>query len=130
MFVSKILRYFAQTVSNFETIFPELFLYRFSIQYVIYVPNFINFDMFEIFDTICKSLNPVVPNLFWVAEHLRPGKVLAEHFRPKKSLTEHLSPKQIAFLDKFQNFKKIGGKLGTCLRNTSVLRNSGRQPLM
>ncbi len=36
--------------------------------------------------------NPVVPNLFWVKEHLRPGKVLAEHYIPNKTLAEHYLP--------------------------------------
>jgi hypothetical protein len=54
----------------------------------------------------------VVPNLFWVAEHLRPGKFLAEHFIPKKSLTEHLRPKNLLFCMNFNISKNLAEHLG------------------
>ncbi len=55
---------------------------------------------------------PVVPNLFWLIEHLSPGKVLAEHFRPKKTLTEHLNPKILHFCMNFKVSKNLVEHLG------------------
>ncbi len=54
----------------------------------------------------------MVPNLFWLVEHLSPGKVLAEHFRPKKPLTEHLNPKILHFYMNFKVSKNLSEHLG------------------
>ncbi len=58
------------------------------------------------------TTRPVVPNLFWLVEHLSPGKVLAEHFRPKKPLTEHLNPKILHFYMNFKVSKNLAEHLG------------------
>jgi len=56
--------------------------------------------------------NPVVPNLFWLVEHLSTGKVLVEHFRCKKPLTEHLNPKILHFCMNFKVSKNLTEHLG------------------
>jgi hypothetical protein len=65
----------------------------------------------------------VAPNLFWLVEHLSPGKVLAEHFRPKKPLLEHLNPKILHFCMNFKVSKNLTEHLGLACR-TLVFRRT------